>query len=169
MIDLVFALKKTDSEGKTSYFPMVVSVKSHASYSANSANTECQKMLQRATDAGGTFFCLLVAFGSKEGNQMDGDLALTDSCVDELIRGNTVAAVLRVPANDDFGLSNAFRQCTSSKQEHNEIFASHFFLGAHRQGGNDLEDFAKAVLRSSPKDNLIDETQNLHKALIQQN
>jgi hypothetical protein len=168
MIDLVFALKKTDSEGKTSYFPMVVSVKSHDSYSANSAKTECQKMLQRAKDAQGTFFCLLVAFGSKEGNPKDGDFALSDSYMDKLMCGETVAAILRVPANDNFGLSNAFRQCTSSKREYSEIFASHFFLGAHHQGDNCSETYAEAVLRSSAKPDLTNETQNLHQALIQQ-
>lgn len=167
MIDLVFALKKTDSKGEIVYFPMVVSVKCHATYTAHSAETECDKMLTRAEEAGGCFLCLLVVLGA-EGVQNDGKYTLVDSCVDKLINNESVAAVLRVPADDQFGLSNAFRGCTSLKQEESEIFASHFFLGTHRTKERDLEAFATAVLRSSPKKSLMTKTQRLHKPLIEQ-
>jgi hypothetical protein len=45
-----------------------------------------------------------------------------------------VAKAIRVPHNDVFGLTDAFRDMTPDSQVNSELFSSHSFLMAHREG-----------------------------------
>jgi hypothetical protein len=45
-----------------------------------------------------------------------------------------VAKAIRVPNNDVFGLTDAFRDMTPDSQVNSELFSSHSFLMAHRKG-----------------------------------
>jgi hypothetical protein len=167
LIDLVFSLRMSSGEGTTaSYLPMFVSVKAHVTFSAKQARTVCDAMVAQAkVDAIGPALCLLVVFGSDESNTDDEELKLSNSCVTQLAAGNQVPAILRVPANDQFGLSNMFRDITTSKQEHSELFSSHSFVGFHCDQTWKSTDFAKAVLRSRPKADLTRYAKEMYEKL----
>ena len=167
LIDLVFSLRMSNRDGTTtSYLPMFVSVKAHVTFSAKKARTVCDAMVAQAKgDAIGPALCLLVVFGSDESNTNDDELKLSNSCITQLAAGNRVPAVLRVPANDQFGLSNMFRDITTSKQEHSELFSSHSFVGFHCNQTWESTDFAKAVLRSRPKPDLMHYAKEMYEKL----
>ncbi|CAJ1959765.1 unnamed protein product [Cylindrotheca closterium] len=64
-----------------------------------------------------------------------------------------VSKVLRIPTNDEFGLTEAFWELTGVHDEMSEVLASHSFLGAHREADSKTttNNFTEQVLRLRPK------------------
>lgn len=150
-IELVFALRLTQVDGKTRYLPMFVSVKCHVYFGPAAAQTECDKMKEKAKDDNSPCgaLCILVVFGS-ETKSNDGTYRLSESCVSELEEGKVVSMVLRVPVEDKFGLTKGYLDLTTFESEFSEVLASHSFLGAHVGTERDKE-FSNTVLRLNHK------------------
>jgi hypothetical protein len=170
MIDLVFSLRIEERKDQTvSYLPMFVSVKAHVRLSPKTARGLCDNMVAQANrvEGSGSALCLLVLLGLDGTEADDGALKLSQASVKALHKKDKkVAAVLRVPFNDKFGLSKMFRDITSTKRERSELFASHSFVSAHC-GEEDWKstDFAKEVLRCRPKKDLNDYAKGMYEAL----
>ena len=60
-----------------------------------------------------------------------------------------VAKAIRVPNNDVFGLTDAFRDMTPDSQVNSELFSSHSFLMAHREGTHEELQAEDALCASS--------------------
>jgi len=172
-IDLVFPLKRSDTDSKDGfYFPLVISIKSRAYFSPAEAEKECLSMEHMAKTSGlDCAICLLVVFGSnvrstdKEGVKYDA------SILDSLFRGENaiVSSVLRIPSNDCFGISEAFMEMTlTCAPEIPEVFASHAFIGGREESQkNDHKSFTEQFLRvrKNPDDLVFITTDEMTKQL----
>ena len=136
MIDMVVPMRiKSDDEGNIDgfcYAPMMVSIRCRVEYTQNEAETECKEMKDRATEAGMTrALCLLIVFGSEEeAVPFTGDIEIKNDATDvsDLIMAGVVAKAIRVPTDDEFGLSATLDAMVSRTQVVAEVFASHQFL-----------------------------------------
>lgn len=142
VIDLVASIRITEGnqdDTKTSYVPLLVSIKSHHYFSPGDAKAECIRMEAKASASGiETALCLLVLFGSTATSN-DNELKLKIDDVSKLLNDKMLTRVLRILLNDEFHLSKAFLQLTSASQEMNEIFASHSFIRAHTAAKKNLQ------------------------------
>ncbi|CAJ1959763.1 unnamed protein product [Cylindrotheca closterium] len=170
VIDVVFALQisvaaprkggvtatSSSSSKRYQYVPMFVSIKLQSSFCPKSASIQCDKMKAKleAVKGGSELgaLCLLVVFGSSVKSK-DGDYTLKPDCVKNLEEGMAVSKVLRIPTNDEFGLTEAFWELTGVHDEMSEVLASHSFLGAHREADSETttNNFTGQVLRLRPK------------------
>jgi hypothetical protein len=170
LIDMVVPLRiKSQEEGSIEgfcYVPMLVSIKSRLQFTQSEANTVFQNMTKRVkTDGLENALCLLIVFGSSPGTgPFKGDFALTkDSMkVSEQLMKGIVMKEMRVPYNDEFGLSVAFNAKPSTAQLEADLFASHDFLNAH--GSADALNTTSA-LYSGASVELKDKVMALWKAL----
>jgi hypothetical protein len=140
MIDMVASMKiSTDSQPvATSFAPLLISTKSHYCFAPADAAFECERIMNEARRSEcKQALCILVVFGSPAVSG-DGGWALDDTAIEEMLRNNVVARVLRIPFNDSFSVTDTFVKLTSDAVEIGEIFASHPFIRAHRSSPEEL-------------------------------
>ena len=102
---------------------------------------EVFRNMAKRTDADGLerALCFLIVFGSSPGTKpFEGNFSLTkDSMkVSEQLMNGIVMKEMRVPYNDEFGLSAAFNAKPTPAQLEADLFASHDFLNAHTSDDN---------------------------------
>ena len=165
-MDLVIPVRiETGTEPE--FVPMLVSIKSHSSFSTKSAMDECKKMTDNLTKA----FCLLVVFGwqsmpkSKTIGQKDYDDVTDLKGVSERLTDGVVAKAIFVPEGDKFGLSKAFQSMTPNAQVLGELLVSHPYIKAH---GDTKSQGLNNPLKAMPSSSKIfrDLYKSLRKALI---
>ena len=136
-IDIVAAIRKAtpngDGTSRYEYAPLFVQIKARKNVSPSAAKSCCESMAEKAKDAKIKHaLCLLVVFSSATETQTDleSDLHFTQNTSKELFEGDRgpITRVLRIPFNDQFGLSKAFVELTSESTEISEIYASHCFI-----------------------------------------
>ena len=76
-------------------------------------------------------------FGSPADSN-DNGWALDKDAIEEMLRNNVVARVLRIPFNDNFSVTETFVKLTSGAVGIGEIFASHPFIRAHGRSPEEL-------------------------------
>ena len=144
LIDMVVPLRiKSNGKGSIDgfcYVPMLISIKSRQQFTQLEADKVFGNMAERA-DADGLerALCFLIVFGSSPGTKpFEGNFSLTkDSMkVSEQLMNGIVMKEMRVPYNDEFGLSAAFNAKPTPAQLEADLFASHDFLNAHTSDDN---------------------------------
>ena len=125
--------------GVETFAPLLISIKSHYYFGPADAAIECKRMVDEADRSGcKQALCILIVFGSPT-NSNDGEWAFDDAAVWEMVSGNIVARVLRIPVDDAFGVTDAFVELTSGGAETGEVAASHPFIRAHGSSPEELE------------------------------
>ena len=123
---------------EVTFVPMLVSINCHESFSEGDADKECQKLKARATKDGlSRALCLLIVFGSSQNTPLKSVTPrkkgeLFEDVYDVLTKGNKVIAkTIRVPLDDEFGLSALFNDMTPPGQMDAELLSAHPFLKGH--------------------------------------
>ena len=170
MIDMVVPLRiKSNVKGSIDgfcYVPMLISIKSRQEFTQSEADAVFRNMTKRAkADGLERALCFLIVFGSSPGTKpFEGNFSLTNDSVkvsDQLMNGIVMKA-MRVPYNDEFGLSAAFNAKPTTAQLEADLFASHDFLNAHTSDGNLT---APSALYSGASVDLINKFKSLWDAL----
>jgi hypothetical protein len=128
--------KKGDPE-TFSFAPLLISVKAKEKFSPGDATLNCQAMEQKLKNTN----ChrgvgLVVVIGSSYSPD-DKLRKLKTSDITGLFdssgfnKAKVIAKVLRIPIDDQFGISRALIELTSAKEEFTEIFSSHDYVCAH--------------------------------------
>lgn len=132
LIDAVMPLAR-HTNANLHCIPLFLSIKSHLYFPPGEAKTLCDAMTKQAQRSKLTeALCLVVVFGQSSSSTND-DYSLANKIRDngfvDFSQG-PVAAVLRIPAEDSFGISKVFRQLTGNTQL-TEVYASHPFIRAY--------------------------------------
>jgi hypothetical protein len=150
------------------YIPMLISVKSQRNLSKRVADDAFQAMANRVQkDQLTRALCLLIVFGSSDGPKRSrGKFAMkTDSNISDELTKHVVMKEIRVPHDDEFGLSAAFDAMLPYAQLQADLFSSHPFLKAH--GRNKCHDLSnKKAMYSSASNELRGEFDALRTAMI---
>ena len=158
IIDMVVPLRITQGANTTDakYIPMFVSIKSRATFpNPKELVEQCDAMRSRAemlrtseSTMLPTALCLLILFGSNESKTAPTETSAKNKTITQqmaaaytLKKGEKISKLLavegvvvravRIPANDAFGLTEAFKQTTPSAEIDSELFSSHSYLMAH--------------------------------------
>ena len=121
---------------EVTFVPMLISIKCHSSFPDGEVTKECQKLTARAEKDGlcelSGALCLLIVFGSSQSNlpYLDNSLK-SDTLYKDLAKGKVVVGTIRVPLDDEFGLSALFNDLTPQGQMDSELLAAHPFLKGH--------------------------------------
>ena len=133
VIDVVGSIRlgQHDEEDQADvYVPLLVSIKARTYLSEAAATELVRSMVERAEGANlGGALCLVLVFGSHS-RQSEGDTTLPVNVGEDLWAKKIVSCVVRVPMDDDFGLSSVFADVCSAS-ELSELLASHPFIRAH--------------------------------------
>ncbi|KAG7373907.1 hypothetical protein IV203_013002 [Nitzschia inconspicua] len=122
---LPLCIKKDTSE---KYIPCILSTKAHKYFAPQDAQDLCNDMKMKAEKSNLQALCIVVVFGS---SSQSNDESVFNSDTYELLEdGETVAVVLRIPADDFFGISSMFLHLTG-KTDLMEVYASHSFIRSH--------------------------------------
>ncbi|KAG7372932.1 hypothetical protein IV203_033656 [Nitzschia inconspicua] len=126
-IDAVLPLCiRKDTSAK--YIPCFLSIKSHKYFAPGKATKLCNKMKSKAEKSNLQALCIVVVFGSTVQSNYE---SVFDSDTYSLLEdGETVAVVLRIPADDIFGISKMFLHLTGTINLM-EVYASHPFIRGH--------------------------------------
>jgi hypothetical protein len=82
------------------------------------------------------------------------------------VDGGVVARTLRIPFNDVFGLTDAFKQMTPAAEIASELFSSHSYLMAH--GSNATKDLSvTSALRQRSPEKYVNDYTLLRKAMTE--
>ena len=124
---LIDAVSVLYNVGCKQYAPLFISIKSTLYFSPQDAQNLCSEMEKKAKAGKVTKgLCLLVVYGSKT-NSDDGDLRFSETKYAKVAEGNLVQAVVRIPSNDSFGISDALARLTEDVDIW-EVHASHSFV-----------------------------------------
>ena len=145
VIDMVVPLRiKSNETGNIDgfcYVPMLVSVKSHRNFSRKEATNTYQAMDKRVKEDGlERALCVLIVFGSSGGaKRSPGKFSVKKgSTISDELTKRVVMGEIRVPHDDEFGLSTAFDAMLPTAQLQADLFSCHPFLKAH--GSDDNQD-----------------------------
>ena len=169
-------IRKGGESSTSEFVPMFVSIKCLADFSDEQMNKSCYELKCKAeSDNLPKALCLLISFGSKQAHSTTDpfadtargakpktkageeaevpipepiDYALKEGeKISQLVSGGgIVARTIRIPLEDVFGLTNAFKQMTPAAEIDSEVFSFHTYLMAHGLDGNaDLD--AEVALR----------------------
>ena len=180
IIDMVVPLRVRggSKQNETKYIPMFVSIKCMQKLSDQTMASDCRDMKTMAVSCGlPKAFCLLISFGSdeadpdevKEGQEeeakvepnadpKDYELKEGERISQLLVDGGVVARTLRIPFNDVFGLTDAFKQMTPAAEIASELFSSHSYLMAHGSSATEDLNVTSALRQSSPEEYVNDYT-----------
>ncbi|KAG7365552.1 DUF2075 domain containing protein [Nitzschia inconspicua] len=120
-------IRKGESE---KYIPCLLSIKSQKNFSSGEAQELCDLMKVQAKDANLEALCIVVVLGSSPSAQWNDEPTLDSNTYSCLENGETVAAVVRVPADDIFGMSKMYQQLASDA-DLRDVYASHPFIRGH--------------------------------------
>ena len=159
VIDMVVPIRvKTNEKGNIDgfcYIPMLISIKSQQNLSKKAAGEAFEAMANRVKkDRLTRALCLLIVFGSDDGPKRSaGKFAMKkDSNISEELTKHVVMREIRVPCDDEFGLSAAFDAMIPYAQLQADLFSSHPFLKAHGRNKNpDLSNKKAMYSRASKK------------------
>lgn len=176
-IDMVVPLRITKGT-TTEHIPMFVSIKCRAYVSDKAMIEACKKMeLKAKKDKLSRAVCLLISFGSDGGKTVhnpDPEVGISDYVfklgqqISQLVlAGGGVSRGVRIPSDDDFGLTNAFKHMTPAAEIDSELFSCHTYLRAHG-GRDDNGDYlnAEAALRKGSYSKYEKDYTSLRKALL---
>lgn len=158
IIDMAASIKiaKVSSDIVT-FAPLCASFKSHVYFAPSEAAEECARMKAAVEGVHNDFrkgvgaLCLLVVFGSSVDSN-DNELTLDASAVHELVDGNIVTRVLRIPTDDIFEISKSFLHLTGSTETTRaESFASHPYIRGYANDTEQQELLPDFALRSGVK------------------
>lgn len=151
MIDLAAPMRL--SIGDKSWFgALLVSIKSQKYFAPGPAAKLCSAMKERAVrDKLNSTLCLLVIFGQKATSKDQKDCIWNETMLDDLIDGKNASAVVRLPLNDRFKLSDTLCALTNSYAE-SDLLTSHSFIRAlakdsrtHVEGTDAISNFVTAL------------------------
>ena len=179
LIDMVVPMRVNNLDGshgarpKFKFVPLLVSIKSRLIFDQNAAETACEAMKTKAAASHlNAALCLLISFGSDPPSlQYTGEISIQRGATkvsrqlfDAEGNGRIVAKAVRVPENDDFKLTEAFRQMTPDSQVNTELFLSHCFIMAH--GTNNSTDLlAENVICATSSSDWKNKYDNLREAM----
>ena len=114
--------------GCQNYAPLFLSIQSTLYGSPHEARNLCSEMANKAKEGKVTKgLCLVVVYGSNAGTSSDGDLTFSQTKCAQVAEGYLVQAVVRIPSNDSFGISDALARLTEDVDV-SEVHASHSFV-----------------------------------------
>jgi hypothetical protein len=138
MIDVVAPMRITNNNDGIGSSPpctfgaALISIESTEEVTPREAASMCMEMRDRATQDGlKSTLCLLIVFGH-QGRQAEDDeegYVWSDMMLGQLVGGDNVAVVLRVPLEDRYNLSVSFAALTGNWDEAN-LLISHSFIRA---------------------------------------
>ncbi|KAG7345899.1 hypothetical protein IV203_004966 [Nitzschia inconspicua] len=117
-------IRKGESE---KYIPCLLSIKSHKNFASGEPQELFDHMKVQAKDANLQALCVVVVLGSSPSVQWNDEPTLDSDTYSCLENGETVAAVVRVPADDIFGMSSTYQQLASDA-DLRDAYASHPFI-----------------------------------------
>ncbi|KAG7345905.1 hypothetical protein IV203_004972 [Nitzschia inconspicua] len=120
-------IRKGESE---KYIPCLLSIKSHKNFASGEPQELCDLMKVQAKDANLQALCVVVVLGSSPSVQWNDEPTLDSDTYSCLENGETVAAVVRVPADDIFGMSKMYQQLASDA-DLRDVYTSHPFIRGH--------------------------------------
>ncbi|KAG7339350.1 hypothetical protein IV203_025579 [Nitzschia inconspicua] len=145
-IDAVLPLRI--GKGKSEkYIPCLLSIKSRIYFSTGEAQTLCAEMKVQAENSNLQALCIVVVFGSSFEPKKDEPIFNSDT-YSLLEKKETVAVVLRIPVEDEFGISRMYQQLTRNN-DLMEVYGSHSFIRAHTGKPNPPALHPMAALRVS--------------------
>jgi hypothetical protein len=101
-------------------------------FAPGDAEEICENMKRKANDLQlKSALCIVCVFGQTSVSN-DGEYAYDASMMSKLEKGENVAAVLRLPRDDRFGLTDVFLEMTAPSME-SELLSTHSFLRASGQ------------------------------------
>ena len=114
--------------GCNQYAPLFLSIQSSLYGSPHEARNLCSDMANKAKEGNVTKgLCLVVVYGSNDAGSDDGDLEFSKTKCAQVAEGYLVQAVVRIPLNDSFGISDALARLTEDVDVC-EVHASHSFV-----------------------------------------